>query len=87
MSRRPFHDPSALIRDPADWATDTGWISRRRACNFRARLDELAERIIGGVGGDSDVVVDWAIELRKIGRQIAPDQTPSEKRIAAMREP
>lgn len=80
MARRPFHDPTALIRDPADWATDNGWVSRRRAVHFRKRLDNFAEVVLATLGDSDPGAQMWARELRKIGREIAPDETPVQKR-------
>lgn len=75
---------SGLIRDPAEWATSSGWISRRRAQNIAAKLDDLVERIAGAVG-DDDGVMEWLDEIRQVSKTLAPKTTRDERRIAAMR--
>lgn len=91
MARRiPLNERPALIRDPADWATDWGWVSRRRAQNIAAKLEELArtmeETIPSEDPNEPDVGEIWAKYVRDIARKLAPPQTPAERKIAAQRE-
>ena len=68
----------SLFRDPADWARDHGWISRRRALNVRRQLDQIAEGIEGAMHGDEGAM-EWARDIRKIGASVAPRTTPAER--------
>lgn len=79
------HEAKNLIRDPAEWARDWGWVSRRRATNIAARIENVALVIEGALYGDEGAEM-WAKELREIAKTLAPPMTPAEKRIAAMRE-
>lgn len=56
-----------LIRDPADWARDWGWVSRVRRDRAVARLRELAEAMRGT--GDEGAVA-WAAELEDVARYL-----------------
>lgn len=59
---------SRLIRDPAEWARDSGWVSRVRAERAAGRLLRLAEAVEldGTLGGD------WPAELRAVAKYLAP---------------
>lgn len=75
------HDTKRLIRDPHEWATDNGWVSRRRALNVAAKIDNVAHAIEGAVGDDEGAAV-WIRELRRISKEIAPIRTPVERRLS-----
>lgn len=68
----------SLFRDPADWAREGGWVSRRRAVNLRRKLDAIAEGIEGAMYGDEGAEL-WAQEIRKIASDLAPKTTPAER--------
>jgi hypothetical protein len=76
------HEPKALIRDPAEWATDNGWVSRRRAINIAAKIDNVAAVIDGALNDDEGAVM-WVNELRRISKTLAPEKTPAERRRGA----
>jgi hypothetical protein len=59
---------SGLIRDPAEWAREFGWISRRRAENMARDLFSLA----GQIEGADPPQPGWAKELRRIAKKLAP---------------
>lgn len=56
-----------LIRDPADWAREAGWINRRKAENIATKLCLLALTMENAMPGDSAVVA-WAKEVRQIAK-------------------
>ncbi len=86
MERRiPYKDRPALIRDPADWARDCGWVSRLRAQNLAAKIDNVAAAIEGAL--DDEGADLWVKELRQISKTLAPAKVPAERKVAAMREP
>lgn len=70
----------SLFRDPAEWATDWGWISRRRAVNLAAKINGLAE-VMEDTGADEAL---WAQELRKIAKTLAPAKVPAQLKHARM---
>jgi len=79
-----------LIRDPEDWARDWGWVSRRRAVNLAAKIENVAVAIEGSLDDEGAQV--WVKELRSIGKTLAPAKVPAEKKrakregVAAVRE-
>lgn len=75
----------SLTRDPADWATDCGWISRRRALNIGSKLNELAWCMENAMEGDAGVI-GWAKEVRRIAKVVAPDLSPGQRRAAARKK-
>lgn len=65
----------SLVRDPADWARDNGWVSELRAGRAASRLIALASEIEDDVWPGSDES-RWAIELRDVARYLAPKVKP-----------
>jgi hypothetical protein len=70
-----------VIRDPADWARDWGWVSRQRAVNAARKIDAVANAIEGAL--DDEGADLWVGALRKISRDIAPSQVPAERKRLA----
>jgi hypothetical protein len=69
----------SLFRDPADWARDHGWVSRRRAINASRKLEGIADILDGDLPRSVDDR-EWAArELRKIAAKIAPRTTPAQR--------
>lgn len=63
--------PDKLIRDPADWARDAGWVSRIRAERAAGRLRDLASIIDGALDGDEGAAM-WVAELKALATYLAP---------------
>lgn len=77
-----------IVRDPAEWARDWGWVSRRRAVNLAKKIDAVADAIDGSLDDEGAAV--WVSELRQISKSIAPEEVPfrrNHQKVAAMREP
>lgn len=70
-----------MIRDPADWARDWGWVSRQRAVNAARKIDTVADAIEGAL--DDEGADMWVGALRKISRDLAPAKVPAERKRAA----
>ena len=70
-----------LIRDPADWAREQGWVSRLRAERAAKRLDHIAQVISDTLGDEDDLGEIWADSLIEVANYLAP------KRAGAKREP
>jgi hypothetical protein len=59
------------IRDPAEWAREWGWISRRKALNIDLALRSLAAEIENAAEGDH-AAAGWARDIRRISKRVAP---------------
>ncbi len=53
-----------LIRDPADWARDAGWVSRIRAKRAADRLRALGSTIRDALNDEGGEL--WAAELEEV---------------------
>jgi hypothetical protein len=79
MAKRiPLKDRPALIRSPDSWARDWGWVSRRRAVNIAARIEQVAAGIEGALDDEGAQV--WVKELRRLSKTIAPAKVPAERK-------
>ena len=65
------HEAKRLIRDPAEWASAWGWISRLRAERIARDLRVLASEIENSAMGDP-AAKRWASEVRKIAKRVEP---------------
>lgn len=74
---------NGLFRDPAEWATSNGWISRRRAKNIAAKIEAVVVAMEESMADDEGIEV-WTNELRAIRRTLAPKTTRQERQIARM---
>jgi hypothetical protein len=81
---------ASLIRDPADWARDWGWISNRKAKNLAAKLRAVNEAMKAALEGEYGVgdegVEMWTKEIERIAKLLDKD-APAALRNAASREP
>jgi hypothetical protein len=71
VRRIPLGERPELIRDPAGWARDWGWISPKKAANDASALRQLAQVMRGSMDGDEGVEV-WARECERIARRLDP---------------
>lgn len=60
-----------LIRDPAEWARQFGWVSGLRARRAASRLRDLAESIRNDDEG-AEHHETWARELESVAKYLAP---------------
>lgn len=58
-----------LIRDPADWARDAGWVSRLRADRAAKRIRDIADGIDFALDCD-ETGQEWVAELRAVARYL-----------------
>jgi hypothetical protein len=81
---------ASLIRDPADWARDWGWISNRRAKTLAVKLRAVNEAMEGALQGEygtnDEGVKMWTKEIERIAKVLDKD-APAALRNAASREP
>lgn len=64
---------NGLMRDPAEWAAESGWISPRKARNDAAKLRELATTMRDTFSDDEGGAVEfWARECERIAKRLDP---------------
>ena len=57
---------------PAEWARESGWVSRVRAERAARRLLDLADAIEGALGSDEEDNAGWPDSLRATAKYLAP---------------
>ncbi len=83
------HTPKNFIRDPADWARDTGWINRKQADELRDALRGLLRVTDDLAAPVEDDEPEWPaiVEARRVLAKRVHRYPRGGKRVAAMREP